>query len=437
MLAGLAQVLPKNVWQYVVQIPRMAALGTKFVLQGGTQYNLAARQGAGRLHQGARARAPRCSSTRTPARPARSARRWRRCASSKRKGGVDLHRHRCGDRPRVHGEERRGDASATSARTSASARFIDTKTPGRRARAATSRASPARRGRSSRRRRCSRSSPSARRSMKQFPNLVDYEAKRAFRHFYDPRADARGGHAGQGRGGREGLLRHRARRRSQRPFQRSSHGVAGQARAHGAHRHPARAQHLLDRRRSSGPTSRRSASRSRTSSSATRRPRRCGSRAASTARSIPATRRRSRRRTSTTCSSTSTRGERRSSSTSSSPASRTCTTSSNDTMDNGELPDRRGRAGGDEGGVHEGDRLLRRRAASSTSIRRSRSSSRRCMARQHVRDLRARASASPRTRATSRAERRGRRSTIVRRRTRRRRGARSSRRSRTRTASRS
>jgi predicted CoA-substrate-specific enzyme activase len=42
MLAGLAQVLPKNIWQYVVQIPRLAALGTKYVLQGGTQYNLAA-----------------------------------------------------------------------------------------------------------------------------------------------------------------------------------------------------------------------------------------------------------------------------------------------------------------------------------------------------------------------------------------------------------
>jgi activator of 2-hydroxyglutaryl-CoA dehydratase/predicted nucleotide-binding protein (sugar kinase/HSP70/actin superfamily) len=42
LLSGLAQVLPKNVWQYVVQIPRMAALGKKFVLQGGTQYNLAA-----------------------------------------------------------------------------------------------------------------------------------------------------------------------------------------------------------------------------------------------------------------------------------------------------------------------------------------------------------------------------------------------------------
>src|SRR5215468_7083412 len=42
LLAGLAQVLPKNVWQYVVQIPRLASLGRRFVLQGGTQYNLAA-----------------------------------------------------------------------------------------------------------------------------------------------------------------------------------------------------------------------------------------------------------------------------------------------------------------------------------------------------------------------------------------------------------
>jgi activator of 2-hydroxyglutaryl-CoA dehydratase/predicted nucleotide-binding protein (sugar kinase/HSP70/actin superfamily) len=42
LFAGLAQVLPKNIWQYVVQIPRMSELGRKFVLQGGTQYNLAA-----------------------------------------------------------------------------------------------------------------------------------------------------------------------------------------------------------------------------------------------------------------------------------------------------------------------------------------------------------------------------------------------------------
>jgi predicted CoA-substrate-specific enzyme activase len=42
ILAGLAAVLPKNIWLYVAQIPNLARLGTKFVLQGGTQHNLAA-----------------------------------------------------------------------------------------------------------------------------------------------------------------------------------------------------------------------------------------------------------------------------------------------------------------------------------------------------------------------------------------------------------
>ena len=42
MLAGLAQVLPKNIWQYVVQVPRLAQFGRRYVLQGGTQRNLAA-----------------------------------------------------------------------------------------------------------------------------------------------------------------------------------------------------------------------------------------------------------------------------------------------------------------------------------------------------------------------------------------------------------
>lgn len=42
ILAGLANVLPKNIWLYVSQIPNIAALGTNFVLQGGTQHNLAA-----------------------------------------------------------------------------------------------------------------------------------------------------------------------------------------------------------------------------------------------------------------------------------------------------------------------------------------------------------------------------------------------------------
>ena len=42
IMAGLAAVLPKNIWLYVSQIPNLASLGTNFVLQGGTQHNLAA-----------------------------------------------------------------------------------------------------------------------------------------------------------------------------------------------------------------------------------------------------------------------------------------------------------------------------------------------------------------------------------------------------------
>ncbi len=42
ILAGLAKVLPKNIWLYVAQIPNFSKLGLNFILQGGTQYNLAA-----------------------------------------------------------------------------------------------------------------------------------------------------------------------------------------------------------------------------------------------------------------------------------------------------------------------------------------------------------------------------------------------------------
>ena len=42
IMAGLANVLPKNIWLYVSQIPNLSKLGTKFILQGGTQHNLAA-----------------------------------------------------------------------------------------------------------------------------------------------------------------------------------------------------------------------------------------------------------------------------------------------------------------------------------------------------------------------------------------------------------
>jgi predicted CoA-substrate-specific enzyme activase len=42
IMAGLCNVLPKNIWLYVSQIPNLSAIGHKFVLQGGTQHNLAA-----------------------------------------------------------------------------------------------------------------------------------------------------------------------------------------------------------------------------------------------------------------------------------------------------------------------------------------------------------------------------------------------------------
>ncbi len=41
IMAGLAAVLPKNIWLYVAQMPNLAKLGRTFVLQGGTQHNLA------------------------------------------------------------------------------------------------------------------------------------------------------------------------------------------------------------------------------------------------------------------------------------------------------------------------------------------------------------------------------------------------------------
>ena len=110
LLAGLAQVLPKNVWQYVVQIPRLAALGTQVRAAGRHAVQPRRGQGAGRLHQGARARTPRSSCTRTRGEAGAIGAAMETLRVVKRRGKLDLHRHRCGDRPRVHDEERRRDA---------------------------------------------------------------------------------------------------------------------------------------------------------------------------------------------------------------------------------------------------------------------------------------------------------------------------------------
>jgi len=42
IMAGLCDVLPRNIWLYVSQLPNLSRLGRTFVLQGGTQHNLAA-----------------------------------------------------------------------------------------------------------------------------------------------------------------------------------------------------------------------------------------------------------------------------------------------------------------------------------------------------------------------------------------------------------
>ena len=165
--------------------------------------------------------------------------------------------------------------------------FIDTEDARRRDAPATSPASPARRARS-RSKEAMLALVAERKKTARSSSRTWSTTRRscAFRHFYDAAPHARGRHADQGRRGQEdassaqrrveidaavpALARPRRRRRAA--------ACASASRA---------CSTSTRRRRSCAPTSRRSASRSRTSSSPTRPPRRCGSRAASTARSIP------------------------------------------------------------------------------------------------------------------------------------------------------
>ena len=160
LLAGLAQVLPKNVWQYVVQIPRMAALGTKYVLQGGTQYNLAAVKAQVDYIKervpGAEVYVhPHCGEAGAIGAAFETLRVVRRRGYSTFIGidsAIDIEFTSINDETtRCH------FCPNLCART-----FIDTRDARRATPPATSAASPARRGRSSRRTRCWRCPPSAR-----------------------------------------------------------------------------------------------------------------------------------------------------------------------------------------------------------------------------------------------------------------------------------
>ena len=189
MLAGLAQVLPKNVWQYVVQIPRLASLGRKFVLQGGTQYNLAAVKAQvdyikERVPNGEVFVHPHTGEAGAIGAAMETLR------VVKRKGkstfiGIDQ-----AIALEYIDEERRGDGlSLLSERVQAHVhRHEDARTA---ARAATSPASPARRAPSRSKEAMLALVADRKKTAQQFPNMVDYEAKRAFMHFYDAGAAAR------------------------------------------------------------------------------------------------------------------------------------------------------------------------------------------------------------------------------------------------------
>ena len=237
-------------------------------------------------------RAPRSSSTRTRGEAGAIGAAIETLRVVKRTRQLDLHRHRRGDRPRVHGEERRERRAVTSARTTARARSSTPSTPDGRHAPATSAGFSCEKGTVESKEAMLALVAERKKLVKQFPNLVDYEAKLLFRHFYDPAPMPEDGRADRGRRGHEAPCWASGASRSSAPFQRSVDRGAGAAPPACASASRA-CSTSTRRRRSCAPTSRRSASRSRTSSSPTRRPRRCGSRAASTARSIPASRRRS------------------------------------------------------------------------------------------------------------------------------------------------
>src|SRR4051812_43207709 len=183
LLAGLAQVLPKNVWQYVVQIPRMAELGKKFVLQGGTQHNLAALKAQVDY---IKARVPGAEVFVHPhtgeAGAIGAAMETRRVVM--RKGhstfiGIDAAINL--EFQAVNDESTRCHFCPNNcART-----FIDTKTPDGRTSRYISGFS-CEKGTVESEEAMIALSKERKKLMKEFPNLVDYESKQVFRHFYDP-----------------------------------------------------------------------------------------------------------------------------------------------------------------------------------------------------------------------------------------------------------
>ncbi len=183
MLAGLAQVLPKNVWQYVVGVPRLAKFGKTFVLQGGTQRNLAAVKAqvdyiAKRVPDANIIVHPHCGEAGAIGAAMETLRVVKRRGHSTFIGidqAIDLH------------YETKNDESTVChfCPNECSRTFIDTKTPDGRTSRYISGFS------------CEKGTVESTEALKelnaerrvlkkQYPNLVEYEGKRAFEHFHTP-----------------------------------------------------------------------------------------------------------------------------------------------------------------------------------------------------------------------------------------------------------
>ena len=222
LLAGLAQVLPKNVWQYVVQIPRLASLGRKFVLQGGTQYNMAAVKAQvdyikQRVPDGEVYVHPHTGEAGAIGAAMETLRRMQRGAKS-RFIGVEATLNL--DYTTKNDEETVCHFCANECKRT----FIDTKRPDGSSSRYISGFS------------CEKGTVESKEAMlslvaerkktaAQFPNLVEYEARRSFQHFYDPAPLPAAGTPIRDIRVKKGLFRVK-REEVTRPFQRSSEAAA-------------------------------------------------------------------------------------------------------------------------------------------------------------------------------------------------------------------
>ncbi|MEB2310713.1 MAG: acyl-CoA dehydratase activase-related protein [Sorangiineae bacterium] len=218
LLAGLAQVLPKNVWQYVVQIPRLASLGRRFVLQGGTQYNLAAVKAQvdyikERVPDAEVFVHPHTGEAGAIGAAIETLRRWKRSGQTRFIGipaalGLE------------YTTKNDADTVCNFCANKCSRTFIDTKRPdGTASRYIAGFA-------------CEKGTVESKEAMlalvagrkktaAQFPNLVEYEGRRAFQHFYEPEPTPEAGTPVKDVRVKNGLFRVR-REAFTRPFERAT-----------------------------------------------------------------------------------------------------------------------------------------------------------------------------------------------------------------------